>query len=52
MPSSNLDRRWLQHYDANVPQHLEYPRLPLYRLLDDSAGRTPDAPCATFFGKR
>ena len=52
MPSSNLDRRWLQHYDANVPQHLDYPRTPLYRLLDDSAARTPDAPCATFFGKR
>ncbi len=50
--SPDVDRRWLQHYDPNVPQHLEYPRIPLYRLLDDAAARTPDAPCASFFGRR
>ena len=48
----DVDRRWLQHYDTNVPQHLDYPRIPLYRLLDDSAARTPSASCASFFGKR
>ena len=51
MTPSDVDRRWLQHYDSNVPQHLDYPRLPLYRLLDDTAERTPTARCATFFGK-
>ena len=45
-------RPWLQHYDASVPQHLSYPRIPLYRLLDDTAAKTPAAPCTSFFGKR
>lgn len=50
--SSDIERPWLQHYDANVPQHLDYPHIPLYRLLDDAAARTPSARCATFFGRR
>ena len=32
-----MERPWLEHYDAGVPQHLDYPGAPLYRLLDDSA---------------
>ena len=47
-----VERPWLQHYDAGVPQHLSYPRIPLYRLLDDTAAKTPAAPCTSFFGKR
>jgi long-chain acyl-CoA synthetase len=47
-----MERRWFQHYDPGVPHHLEYPRVPLYRLLDDSAARDPDRPCASFFGRR
>jgi long-chain acyl-CoA synthetase len=35
-----------------VPQHLDYPRLPLYHLLDDSAARDPNRPAASFFGRR
>ncbi|MCB0232301.1 MAG: AMP-binding protein, partial [Anaerolineae bacterium] len=51
MPPFNTNQPWLQHYDANVPQHLDYPHIPLYRLLDDAAERTPTTRCATFFGK-
>ena len=47
-----VSRPWLLHYDAGVPQHLSYPRIPLYRLLDDTAAKTPAAPCTSFFGKR
>jgi long-chain acyl-CoA synthetase len=47
-----MERPWLKHYDPGVPQHLEYPHLPLYHLLDDSAAREPDRPCASFFGRR
>lgn len=50
--SDSSERRWLKHYDANVPAHLDYPRVPLYRLLDDTAARTPSAACTNFFGKR
>jgi long-chain acyl-CoA synthetase len=49
---NSTDRRWLKHYDANVPARLDYPRIPLYRLLDDTAARSPAAPCTNFFGKR
>ena len=52
MPPTAADRPWLRHYDAGVPQHLSYPRIPLYRLLDDTAAKTPAAPCTSFFGKR
>lgn len=52
MSPTNPDRPWLRHYDAAVPHHLEYPSIPLYRLLDDSAARQPDHPCTNFFGKR
>jgi long-chain acyl-CoA synthetase len=45
-------RPWLRHYDAGVPAHLDYPSIPLYRLLDDSAARQPAHPCTNFFGKR
>jgi long-chain acyl-CoA synthetase len=50
--SSEVERPWLRHYDAAVPAHLDYPRIPLYRLLDDSTARQPEQPCINFFGKR
>lgn len=52
MPPTHLDRPWLRHYDDAVSHHLDYPSIPLYRLLDDTAGRQPDHPCTNFFGKR
>jgi long-chain acyl-CoA synthetase len=45
-------RRWLEHYDPEVPQHLTYPRIPLYCLLDESADANPGSPCTSFFGQR
>jgi long-chain acyl-CoA synthetase len=47
-----MERPWLKHYDAGVPQHLDYPRVPLYRLLDDSAAQDSERPAACFFGRR
>ena len=47
-----MERPWFKFYDPVVPPHIDYPRIPLYRLLDDSAARTPDAPCTCFFGRR
>lgn len=46
------ERPWLEHYDPGVPQRLDYPRAPLYALLDDSAAREPERPCLSFFGRR
>ena len=49
--SDTVDRRWLKFYDAAVPPHLDYPRIPLYQLLDDSAAQRPNQVCARFFGR-
>jgi len=47
-----MERPWLKFYDKEVPHHIDYPRIPLYRLLDDTAAATPDRPCTCFFGRR
>jgi long-chain acyl-CoA synthetase len=40
---------WLRSYDNGVPATIDYPPVPLDRLLADSAARHPEAP-AIFFG--
>ena len=52
MTPTDVDRRWLQHYDAGVPQHLDYPRHPAVPAAGRHRARTPAAPCTSFFGKR
>jgi long-chain acyl-CoA synthetase len=47
-----MERPWLKFYDKEVPHHIDYPRIPLYRLLDDTAAAMPDRPCTCFFGRR
>jgi long-chain acyl-CoA synthetase len=45
-------RPWFKHYDPEVPQHLTYPHIPLYSLLDETVAKHPDSPCTNFFGRR
>ncbi len=45
-------RPWFKYYDSQVPPHLTYPRIPLYRFLDDTAAKYPTNPCTNFLGKR
>ena len=51
-PIASGSHSWLKHYDPEVPTQLEYPRTPIYQLLDETAARYPDRPCANFFGRR
>jgi long-chain acyl-CoA synthetase len=44
------DRPWFKHYDQGVPQHIEYPPIPLFGLLEESARKYPDSPCTIFKG--
>jgi long-chain acyl-CoA synthetase len=37
------DRPWTKTYDAGVPTTVDYPDVPLYQLLHDSANRTPNS---------
>ncbi len=50
--AADESRKWLQHYDRQVPPHLTYPRVPLYCLLEETATKHPANPCTNFFGKR
>jgi len=47
-----MERPWFQHYDEGVPYSLEYPRMPIYRLLDETARRFPQRPLTRFFGRQ
>ncbi|MFN2175445.1 MAG: AMP-binding protein, partial [Anaerolineales bacterium] len=43
---------WLQNYDDGVPQTLDYPEIPLFHLLEESARKYPDSTCTIFKGAR
>ena len=45
------DRRpWLANYDQGVPKSIDYPGVPLFQLLEESAHKYPDRPCTIFKG--
>lgn len=44
------ERPWFRHYDAGVPQHLDYPKVPLFHFLEEAARKYPDRPCTLFKG--
>src|SRR5438270_703354 len=41
-------RPWLASYPPGVAAHLEYPAIPVYRLLEDTAARHPRLPAIRF----
>jgi long-chain acyl-CoA synthetase len=47
-----INRIWVKHYDEGVRDHLEYPEIPLYKLLEDSAKKYPDKTAFVFIGKK
>lgn len=44
------DRPWFKFYDKGVPQHIDYPAIPLFGLLEETAKKYPDSPCTIFKG--
>ena len=46
------DRPWLDRYDEGVPQTIEYPEVPLFYFLEESARKYPDTPCTIFKGAK
>ena len=46
------DRPWLARYDEGVPQHVDYPEVPLHHFLEEAARKHPDSPCTIFKGAR
>ncbi len=43
-----MDKPWLRYYDEGMPATIDYPRIPLDRLLADSAAKHPDHPAIVF----
>jgi len=44
------ERSWLKRYDEGVPKHIEYPAIPLFKLLEEAAKKYPNRPCTIFKG--
>jgi long-chain acyl-CoA synthetase len=47
-----MERPWLKFYEKGVPPHIDYPRIPLYQVLDDTAKEFPDLDAVIFQGQR
>jgi long-chain acyl-CoA synthetase len=47
-----MERPWLKFYEEGVPHHMDYPRIPLYQVLEDTAKDFPDRDGVIFQGKR
>ncbi len=46
------DHPWLEHYDEGVPRTIDYPEVPLFYFLEESARKFPDNPCTIFKGAK
>jgi long-chain acyl-CoA synthetase len=44
-----MEKPWLAHYDEGVPESIDYPNIPLDKLLEQSATKHPNQ-TATIFG--
>ena len=49
--SSTTNHPWLNSYPQGMPQHLNYPAVPLFQFLDDSAQEFPDRTALIFYGQ-
>ncbi len=47
-----MERPWLKFYEPGVPHHIDYPRIPLYRILDDTVEGFPELDAVIFRGKK
>jgi len=44
------ERPWFKHYESEVPKSIEYPEVPLYHFMENSAAKYPNQACAMFKG--
>jgi long-chain acyl-CoA synthetase len=42
---------WLKHYDKGVPHSINYPSVPIFHFLEESARKYPNQPCTIFKGE-
>jgi len=46
------DRPWIKKYDQGVPTHIDYPEVPVFYFLEETARKYPDSPCTVFKGAK
>jgi long-chain acyl-CoA synthetase len=46
------DKPWLKMYDKGVPFHIDYPKVTVFNLLENTAQKHPDSICTIFKGAR
>ncbi|MGE5577337.1 MAG: long-chain-fatty-acid--CoA ligase [Syntrophothermus sp.] len=46
----NLERPWFRHYPATIRPSIDYPEIPLYQFVDDSAKAFPNRAATIFYG--
>jgi long-chain acyl-CoA synthetase len=51
MEADMEERLWFKYYDEGVPRTIDYPQVPLFHLLEESARKYPDSPCTIFKGE-
>jgi len=49
---TEINKIWVKHYDEGVREHVDYPTIPLYELLERSARENPNKTALIFFGKK
>jgi len=47
-----MEKIWLKHYEKGVPETIDYPDKPLFKLVEDNAKEYPDTPAVIFMGKK
>lgn len=46
------ERPWLKMYDKGVPFHIDYPKITVFNMLENTAQKYPDTACTIFKGAR
>ncbi len=44
------ERPWFKYYDEGIPKTIDYPQVPIFHLLEESARKYPNKPCTIFKG--
>jgi len=47
-----MERPWLKFYDPGVPYHIDYPEIPLDRILDNAVRNFPEKEAILFQGRK
>ncbi|MEM0303068.1 MAG: long-chain fatty acid--CoA ligase [Archaeoglobaceae archaeon] len=48
----DVEKIWVKHYDKGVRDHIDYPEIPLYSLLEESAKKNPYKHALIFYGRK